>query len=112
MQSYGVDIEPDAVAAANENARKNKLGHLAQFACCPLQEVQETYDVVVANLYAEVLVGLAPDIMRLSRGRIALAGILHDRASMVKEAFARLLPLREKREGDWVSLWFSSESIQ
>jgi hypothetical protein len=40
-------------------------------------------DLVVANLFAEVLVALAPELLRHSAGPLALAGILADRADIV-----------------------------
>lgn len=100
----GVDIEPAAIASANENAKRNGLN--ASFSQTDIADIDQRFDVVVANLFAEVLVALSTDILRVSTGYVALAGILATKSSMVETAFAPLELIRKKREGDWVSLWY------
>jgi ribosomal protein L11 methylase PrmA len=51
-------------------------------------------------------VALAPEILRVARGPIALAGILADRADRVREAFATRAVLLDETDGDWVALWY------
>ena len=59
----------------------------------------------MANLYAEVLVGMAPELIRLTGRHLVLAGILADRADKVVEALSPPLALTARvQEGDWVSL--------
>lgn len=105
MVVRGVDIDPDAVTSARTAAALNHLA--ADFDTTPIGAVEGTYDLVVANLFAEVLQELAPEILRVSRGPIALAGILADRASMVRRAFASRSVLRDEEESGWVSLWYA-----
>ena len=105
MESYGVDCEQDAILASRQNAEFNNLH--AVFDNTPIEELTETYPLIVANLYAEVLVNLSPYILPLVSRHLALAGILQDRAHLVKAAFSTLRIIREKQEGDWVSLWFA-----
>ena len=100
----GVDIEPAAIASANENAKRNGLN--ASFSQTDIADIDQRFDVVVANLFAEVLVALSTDILRVSTGYVALAGILVTKSSMVETAFASLELIRKNREGDWVSLWY------
>ena len=104
MNAYGVDIEPQAVDAARENAQKNALQVL--FDDTPIQDISGEYDIVVANLYAEVLVELAPHILPRIRSKLALAGILTDRVQKVKTAFCSLQLIKETQEGDWTHLWY------
>jgi len=104
MRARGVDIDPDAVASALDAARENRLD--VAFDTTPIDGVTGTYDLVVANLFAEVLVALAPELLRVSSGPIALAGILADRADRVREAFAARLVLDDTTEEGWVSLWY------
>lgn len=105
MVARGVDIDADAVTSARSAAALNHLA--ADFDTTPIGDVDGTYDLVVANLFAEVLQELAPEILRVSRGPIALAGILADRASMVRHAFASRSVLRDEEESGWVSLWYA-----
>lgn len=108
MRARGVDIDPDAVAAALDAARVNRLD--VTFDTTPIAGVTGPYDLVVANLFAEVLVALAPDLLRVSAGPIALAGILADRAQMVRDAFAARPVLRDDTDDGWVSLWYAGSA--
>jgi ribosomal protein L11 methyltransferase len=104
MSATGIDIEDGAIVEARANSVLNGL--TAEFSTTPIQNLQGCFPLVVANLYAEVLANLSSDIMRLSSHRIALAGILFDRSHMVRDAFSAFNCIREKREGDWVHLWY------
>lgn len=110
MNAYGIDIEEDAIAAAYKNAEVNSLSSNVKFDCCDIQNIEGSYPITVANLYAEVLVMLCDDILRLSSQKIALAGILVEKEHLVQEAYApHCSLLRRKVEGDWVSLWFEKK---
>jgi len=61
----GVDIDPVAVDAARENAAANGL--VADFSTTPIERLQGQYELVVANLFAEVLVALSPHIVEAVR---------------------------------------------
>ena len=103
MRAEGVDIEADSVTSSRENAALNGLH--AEFSDAPLSSLTGPYDLVVANLYAEVLASMGPDLVRLTGGRIALAGILADRAHLVLDALTPALTLVEQVQvGEWVSL--------
>ena len=104
MRARGIDIDADAVAASHENAARNGLQ--AEFDDTPLQRVTGRYDIVVANIFAEVLVRLAPDLARRASRWVVLAGILADRADAVVEAMqGQGLQLHAREvEGEWVAL--------
>ena len=104
MRAYGMDIDEDAVAAARTAAANNGLD--ATFDALPLAEVKGGWDLVVANLYAEVIAALAPDLRRLARGHLVFAGILSDRAHLV-EASMEGMQLIHRDEGEgWTSLTY------
>ena len=102
MVVHGVDIDPDAIVAADDNAARNGL--TAEFSTRPLQSVEQCFDLVVANIFAEVLVTMAADLHRVCRERLMLAGILADRAHLVIQALQGFSVVREDRTGDWVYL--------
>ncbi len=108
MDVIGVDIETAAIVSANENAKRN--GMVIDFSQTDIADIDQQFDVVVANLFAEVLVALSSDILRVSSGYIALAGILASKSQMVEDAFSTLELLRRKQEGDWMSLWYKVPS--
>ncbi len=102
MTARGIDIDADAVTASQDNAVLNGL--VAEFDDTPLDRVEGQWELVVANVYAEVLVMLAPDLRRLTRERLLLAGILADRAPSVVAALAPMRVVHQETEGDWVYL--------
>lgn len=105
MVASGIDTDPDAVVSAQGAARHNDLP--AAFSGTPLAQVAGTYDLVVANLFAEVLVALAPDLLRVAAGPLVCAGILADRAHTVRSALgARRVDL-EATDGDWTAFVFA-----
>ena len=104
LDVIGVDIESDAIASAKSNAKRNGLA--INFSQTDITDIDEQFDVVVANLFAEVLVALSEDILRVSKGYLALAGILAIKSHMVEDAFGSLELIRRKQEGDWISLWY------
>lgn len=103
VRSEGIDIETDSVRASRENATLNGLQ--ARFSGARLEELEGPYDLVVANLFAEVLIGMAPELIRLTGKHLVLAGILADRADRVVEALSPPLAVSERiQTGEWVSL--------
>lgn len=98
----GVDNDPDAVRQARENAIRNDLP--CRFHHLPLAALTGTWDLVVANIFAEALVRLSADILRLTGGRLVVAGVLADREPLVTRAFGTLAPGGRRQDGEWVSL--------
>ena len=100
----GVDIDPQAVEAANANAERN--GVVARFADSA-EALAGEYDLVVANILSNPLRVLAPAICAHVRpgGRLALSGILREQAEEIIAIYAQWLPLQvaDVRE-DWVCL--------
>ena len=100
----GVDIDPQAVDAANANAASNDV--VARFADSA-ETLAGEYDVVVANILSNPLRVLAPAICAHVRagGRLALSGILREQAEEIIAVYAPWIPLQvaDMRE-DWVCL--------
>jgi ribosomal protein L11 methyltransferase len=100
----GVDIDPQAVEAANANAERN--GVVARFADSA-EVLAGEYDVVVANILSNPLRVLAPAICAHVRGggRLALSGILREQADEIIAVYAPWIALQvaDVRE-DWVCL--------
>ncbi len=103
-EAIGVDIDPEALAAARDNAARNRAPARFLDAHAPLDFAA---DLVVANILANPLMVLAPLLARHCRpgGRIALAGILEAQGSRVAGAYApwfEIAPLSDD-EG-WITL--------
>jgi ribosomal protein L11 methyltransferase len=102
-RASGVDIDPQAVSAANRNAEQN--GVIATFVTAAehLQPVQ----VVVANILAKPLIVLAPLIadLTLPGGALALSGILLEQADEVRDAYGAWYDFEPAQdEAGWVLL--------
>ncbi|MEC8424351.1 MAG: 50S ribosomal protein L11 methyltransferase [Myxococcota bacterium] len=106
MDARGIDIDPDAVTASQENAGRNQVDVV--FDATPLASMEGSFDLVVANVFAEVLVEMAPHLSRLTEGRLVLAGILADRATLVEEALFDMRVVSRLRDGEWVCLEFEA----
>ncbi|HJN77939.1 MAG TPA: 50S ribosomal protein L11 methyltransferase [Myxococcota bacterium] len=103
MTATGIDIDPAAVETARDNAAANQLA--ASFSGIPLASVEGRFDLVVANVFAEVLTELAPDLVRVTGRHLVLAGILTARAEPVLAALSPPLAVRRSvEEGDWLHL--------
>ncbi len=99
------DNDPVALEVARENAERN--GAVLELTGAPVDAVPGTFDVVVANILANVLVALAPDLAaKLALGGVLLlSGILAPQEEEVRRAHvaAGLAPLPggDRRDGEW-----------
>jgi ribosomal protein L11 methyltransferase len=109
--AIGVDIDPQAIMASQENATRNQIDQKnAQFYTAH-NELQTTTtdwaDMVVANILANPLKVLAPLLMSMTRkgGKIALSGILKDQSEEVEKIYQQWFKMQisGEREG-WVLL--------
>ena len=87
------DIDPQAITATRENARRNDVESLVIThppGAAPEAQMHQSADVLVANILAGPLVELAPTFSELVRqdGLIALAGLLEDQVQMVAGAYS------------------------
>ena len=108
-----VDNERESVDAARANAAANGVeldARLLDIRDVP-PPLPTTETVVLANLLAPLLVGLAGALERAPAHLIA-GGLLHDQADAVSREFARRLALCERgrrARGEWVALWLARE---
>ncbi|MSQ37101.1 MAG: 50S ribosomal protein L11 methyltransferase [Chloroflexi bacterium] len=107
-----VDSDPLAVRATVENAATNAVTVAASMGGAA--DVAGTFDLVLANIVAPVLIRIAADLgARLApAGTLVLAGIIVGAEASVGEAFAALgLFVRDRDiRGDWVSLVLRSDT--
>lgn len=90
----GVDIDAPSVAVARENAAVNRVGARLRFCCGagvaePSVRRAAPFDLVVANILAEPLVSLAPDIRGVAAegATVLLSGLLTREAPRVLAAY-------------------------
>lgn len=100
----GVDIDPQAMIASNDNAAQNQV-EISFY--LPDAAPERQFALVVANILTNPLRTLAPLLSGATEvgGKIVLSGILVEQVSLVQEAYAPWfdLVLEDQREG-WACL--------
>ncbi|MEQ8273437.1 MAG: 50S ribosomal protein L11 methyltransferase [Deltaproteobacteria bacterium] len=106
--AVGVDNDPEAILVSDENAEKNALAERVDFSTTPIEELDGTYDFVVANILAQPLIDMAPSLAArvAPGGRLALSGILGTQAEDVAAAYvaAGLTLERIEPRAEWVRI--------
>lgn len=102
-QAIGIDIDPQAILASQNNAKANQVDDRLQLFLAKDQPADLQADVVVANILAGPLKELAPNIITLVKpqGLLGLSGILATQAESVCRAYQtyfQLDPVIEKEE--------------
>jgi len=84
-----VDIDPEAIQVALDNMHNNGIFDDIEISTTMLSHLEGGYSVVLANILAEDLIRMAPDlaVRILPGGVIVLSGILVEREQGVLEAF-------------------------
>lgn len=104
LQVIAIDIDPEAVAAADINFRMNGVESIISASTTPLASVSGEFDVVIANILAEDLARMATELIKRVKmgGYLVLSGILIEREPVVTSAFSPHLQLAEiSHDGEW-----------
>ena len=115
--SLGTDLDPCAIDATHENMEVNgirkdqyevMIGNIIDDKAVQDAVGYEKYDIVAANILADVLVPLTPVIIhQMKPGAIYItSGIIEDKENVVVEAVkaAGLEVLEVNHQGEWVSV--------
>ena len=112
--AVGVEIDPTAVRVAEENSAINHTDDRVQFICGDLvQKVEGVYDIVCANIVADVIIQLLPNVGRfMAEGAVLItSGIIDEREADVQAALAKngFTVLRRRTSAGWVALECAKE---
>ncbi len=113
----GTDLDPCAASAVRENLRANGLedagfemmiGNILTEAEVQKQAAREPFDLVTANILADVLAALSPVAVRYLKpgGFYITSGILEQKEAEVRQAVeqAGMEVIETAVQGEWVSL--------
>ncbi len=113
----GIDIDPNAINASDENAKVNQIpaskfnvqaGNLLEDSKLQEEMGMETYDIVVANILADVLIPLTPIVKKnlKKNGYYITSGIIDkkekDVVAAVKDSGFEIVEITH--QGEWVSV--------
>lgn len=106
-QATGIDIDPQALLATQDNLQRNQLAAERFDVYLPEDCPQRTTQMMLANILAGPLVALADQLIQLiePNGKICLSGILHHQANTIMDAYSDHItfdPVTQKEE--WVRL--------
>ena len=114
----GTDLDENAITAVSENMEANGIsgeqfhvvrGNLIDDKVIKDWAGYERYDIVVANILADVIIRLTPEVLpHLKHGGIFItSGIIDMKEDAVKkaiEAAGELEIIETTRQGEWVSV--------
>ena len=85
----GCEIDVEACRVARENVELNRVAGQVEITDQPLETINGTFDLIIANIMAEENVRLAaPLVERLSdQGCLILSGILKEKEEFVRKGF-------------------------
>ena len=114
---FGIDTDPMAVDITRENMQKNNIApDLFTLDTATLDKTRQScYDLVTANIIAQVIVDITPDIKKrmASDGLAVLSGIIKERQPDVIDALnaAGLECIKEMTQDEWVAMVVRKKEI-
>ena len=97
-----VDNDPDALAVTSTNASKNEV----DLTVLHRLDLESTYDLIVANIYADTLIEYAENVQCVLNpgGTLALSGILESQSEQVKRSYSDIRFDSIEVRNNWVLL--------
>ena len=104
--ALAVDIDPMAVTAAKENSERNQVSDRMQSLIVNDLPKNKQYDLVIANILADVLVENAVILSEsvAQGGILLLSGLLQEQRERVEKSFSKQFSFTHQVREDWVLL--------
>lgn len=104
--AVAVDVDPDAVVAAQRNAELNGIGERMKAKEAPLSEIEGTFDAVVANIARAGIVELAPELVShvSPHGWLAVGGVSPPQCEQVAGFLQPLIEVEHRSSGEWATV--------
>lgn len=105
-----IDVDPIAAEVTRENAEVNGVADRLRASTQPIDEVEGTFDLVLANIQRVILVPMAAALCAkvAPGGTLVLSGLLAPEEDEVRAAYEPLASFAEKTaDGEWIALRFT-----
>jgi len=104
------DTDPLSVESCKENFKLNEESYDKLWEGS-IDKAEGTYDVVIANIIADVLRFIAKDLKAASKegGYLILSGILDKKEELVKKSFTDMTLEKRTLKDEWVTLIYKKE---
>jgi ribosomal protein L11 methyltransferase len=104
-----IDIAEAAVEATAANAARNGVADHLEVSSTPIEQLEGSFDLVLANVLAPTIVAMSDALVRLTApsGTLVVSGILADAHGHVVDALAPLRPTRTDESDAWAAVEFS-----
>lgn len=104
--AYGIDIDETSPSVTIENAARNEVADRCTASTELLGDAMGTYELVLANILAPVLIELSVHISKrvAPGGALILAGLIDEQRERVLAAYAGFTVEHTEHQGEWVGL--------
>ena len=98
------DIDEQAIAIGQDNARANDVAKQIEFVVGPANDSMSSADLVCANLTADVILQTLPTLINLTCGKLVLSGILETQLESIVDRLheAGVTDVEVTQDGEWV----------
>jgi len=98
------DIDEQAIAIAQDNARVNDVAKQIEFVVGPANDSMSSADLVCANLTADVILQTLATLINLTCGKLVLSGILETQLESIVDRLheAGVTDVEVTQDGEWV----------
>lgn len=105
------DTDPLSVQSTKENFTLNEVNYHKLWEGSA-NKAEGTYDVVIANIIADVLRFIASDLKKLTKpgGTLILSGILDTKEALVLPSFEALTLTEKKQKDEWITLIYTKDT--
>lgn len=105
----GVDLDPVCISASNQNVSLNNMEDRVEIFCGDLfQKIQGQAEVIVSNLFAEVIIGMLDSLVNhlVDNGIFIASGILQEKKEEVILSLESkgFIILDSETKGDWACI--------
>jgi len=110
--AIAIDVDPIAVEVTRENAEVNGVADRVRASDTPVEAIDGTFELVLANIQNAILVPMASELIAkvAPGGSLVLSGLLAPEEDEIRAAFGALRFAGKRADKDWIALAFEREA--